>query len=297
MACFSTSLEEVVKKSDAARVQVENLQKGLDKSDASNKQIFEKKRDEFFKNVGLDDVKNGQISHNIKVEFASEFSLEKIIPVVKAAIDAAVAVYSGGKPIGGNTQKAFSDLVVSIGECAKFSSKATSSMSFATNRLSPGLFVSLYAASVTIEDSNMFGKKAVTATMYYYQLSQSNKDIEVDMTRELLLMYAESVISLNRRILELADQVSKKEISIEDFDERKATIRALINDLKPVVANYKKANPIYSDSLHQMVNKRRENTHLASFEELKSKRKNVVQPIEIEKLIKEYNDTLTDLLN
>jgi hypothetical protein len=299
MACFSTSLEEVVQKSEAARAQVENLQKGLDKSDSTNKQFFDKKRNEFFTNAGLNDVANGEISHNIKVEFASEFSLDKVIPVVKAAIDTAVAIYSGGAPIAPNTQKAFSDLVVAIGECAKFSSNATSSMSFATNRLSPGLFVSLYAASVSIEDKNMFGKKAVTATMYYYQLSKSNKDIEVDMMRELTLMYAEGVINLNKKILALAEQVADGTISMDIFKERRETIRALINDLKPSLASYKNGNPKYRELVANMVNKARVSTSmLASY---KTKSKSIVEaeksPMNLEEVIEEYNNIFTEVLH
>lgn len=298
MACFSTSLEQVVQKSEAARAQVENLQKGLDKSDSTNKQFFDKKRNEFFTNAGLDDVTNGEISHNIKVEFATEFSLDKVIPVVKAAIEAAVAIYSGGTPIGPNTQKAFSDLVVAIGECAKFSSNATSSMSFATNRLSPGLFVSLYAASVSIEDKNMFGKKAVTATMYYYQLSKSNKDIEVDMMRELTLMYAEGVINLNKKILELADQVADGSISIDVFKQRRETIKELINEMKPSLATYKKGNPKYQELVANMVKK--EKLSISALTSQKSKSKEIInadETISLEELVKEYNDTFNEILN
>lgn len=297
MACFSISLEEVVKKSEAARTEVDNLQKGLDKSDSTNKQYFDKKRNEFFSNAGLDDVTNGEISHNIKVEFASEFSLDKVIPVVKAAVDAAVAIYSGGKPIGANTQKAFSDLIVAIGECAKFSSSATSSMSFATNRLSPGLFVSLYAASVSIEDKNMFGKKAVTATMYYYQLSKSNKDIEVDMMRELTLLYAEGVINLNKKILSLAGQVAEGDITIEVFNERRETIKALINDMKPSLATYKNENSKYLELVAKMVEKEKIVVNVTKGEKVNIKGITNNNEVSVSfELIKEYNDSLTELL-
>lgn len=297
MACLSTSLEAVVKKSEAARAQVENLQKGLEISDTTNKQYFDKKRKDFFENVGLDDVTNGEIAHNIKVEFASEFSLDKIIPVVKASIEAAVAIYGGGKPIGANTQKAFSDLIVAIGECAKFSSSATSSMSFATNRLSPGLFVSLYAASVSIEDRNLFGKKAVTATMYYYQLSKSNKDIEIDNLRELTLLYAEGVINLNKKILELGYQLAEGSITAEMFNERRETIRTLINEMKLSLTNYKNENPKYQGLVQKLVEK-----EILEVDETKNERFEIKELINQNpdsinwKLAYEFNENLMELL-
>jgi hypothetical protein len=294
MACLSTSLEEVVKNSEAARKQVENLQKGLEDSNSINKKIFEDKRDEFFKNAGLDDITNGEVSQNIKVEFASEFSLEKVIPVVKAAIEAAVALYAGTTPVTGETKKAFSDLVVAIGECAKFSSSAVSSMSFASNRLSPGLFVSLYASSVNIKDTNMFGGKAVTATMYYYQLSKSNKDIEVDMKRVLMQMYAEGVISLNKKIIALGILYADGGITEDVYKERKKTIESIIKDMKPSLASYLNQNLQYREQFSNMLSQEKINANLL-FSDLKSKNLESGSPLlSVEKLSKEYNDRFKD---
>lgn len=294
MACLSTSLEEVVKNSEAARKQVENLQKGLEDSNSINKKIFEDKRDEFFKNAGLDDITNGEVSQNIKVEFASEFSLEKVIPVVKAAIEAAVALYAGTTPVTGETKKAFSDLVVAIGECAKFSSSAVSSMSFASNRLSPGLFVSLYASSVNIKDTNMFGGKAVTATMYYYQLSKSNKDIEVDMKRVLMQMYAEGVISLNKKIIALGILYADGGITEDVYKERKKTIESIIKDMKPSLASYLNQNLQYREQFSNMLSQEKIHANLL-FSDLKSKNLESGSPLlSVEKLSKEYNDRFKD---
>lgn len=294
MACLSTSLEEVVKNSEAARKQVENLQKGLEDSNSINKKIFEDKRDEFFKNAGLDDITNGEVSQNIKVEFASEFSLEKVIPVVKAAIEAAVALYAGTTPVTGETKKAFSDLVVAIGECAKFSSSAVSSMSFASNRLSPGLFVSLYASSVNIKDANMFGGKAVTATMYYYQLSKSNKDIAVDMKRVLMQMYAEGVISLNKKIIALGILYADGGITEDVYKERKKTIESIIKDMKPSLASYLNQNLQYREQFSNMLSQEKINANLL-FSDLKSKNLESGSPLlSVEKLSKEYNDRFKD---
>jgi hypothetical protein len=296
MACLSTSLEEVVKNSEAARKQVENLQKGLEDSNSINKKIFEDKRDEFFKNAGLDDITNGEVSQNIKVEFASEFSLEKVIPVVKAAIEAAVALYAGTTPVTGETKKAFSDLVVAIGECAKFSSSAVSSMSFASNRLSPGLFVSLYASSVNIKDTNMFGGKAVTATMYYYQLSKSNKDIAVDMKRVLMQMYAEGVISLNKKIIALGILYADGGITEDVYKERKKTIESIIKDMKPSLSSYLNQNLQYREQFSNMLSQEKINANLL-FSDLKSKNLESGSPLlSVEKLSKEYNGRFKDFI-
>jgi len=49
MACFSTSLDDVVKKSEAARAQIDILQKGLNESGATNKKFLKKKETSFFR--------------------------------------------------------------------------------------------------------------------------------------------------------------------------------------------------------------------------------------------------------
>lgn len=295
MACLSTSLEDVVKKADGAREQIEKLQQGLEKTDVLNRQRFKEKREEFFKNVGLNDVEPADVNFNIKVEFASEFSLDKIIPAVKAAIDTAVGLYGGVNPISDKTQKAFSDLVVAIGECAKFSSEAASSLSFATNRLSPGIFVSLYATSNSIKDANMFNKKAVTATMYYYQLSKSVKDIEIDMVREATVMYAQKVIDMNKRILELADQLALGQITYEIFVERTETIRKAIGLMRPTLASLKNESPKYNALVANLAEREIEKAATILKPSNADAMKKINRLIDTDKLIKEYNDELMRL--
>ena len=179
MSCRSAKIEEVVNDATAAVAQIEKLE-SLIKSETDQRNAeFNKRINEFLVSSGIDDESSEAETDYIKVEYASEFSLDRITNVVKESLEAAsttaVAVNTGGL-LSSDATSAYSDVVVAIGEAAKSTSSSATNGSFSATRLAPGILAFVYATSSTIKEVQTFGTEAITATAIHYKLLTSRKD-------------------------------------------------------------------------------------------------------------------------
>lgn len=182
MACRTASVERVADKTVKAKEQIDKLQSMIESQESANKARFYKQIDEHLASAKLTDAREISYTSNIKTEYTSEFSLDKIAGVVTMALKAAKAATNPAYPQAPTSPEAidaYADVVNSIAEAAKSSSSSAASMAFSMNRLAPGTIAFLYASSINIQDDETFGSEAVTTTAIYYRLMESPRDVEL----------------------------------------------------------------------------------------------------------------------
>lgn len=182
MACRTASVERVADKTVKAKEQIDKLQSMIQAQENENKAKFYKQIDEHLASAKLTDAREVSYTSNVKTEYSSEFSLDKIAGVVTSALKAVKTIKDPTNPMGLASPAAidaYTDVVNAVAEAAKSSSTSAASMSFSMNRLAPGTIAFLYASSVSIQDDETFGNEAVTTTAIYYRLMESPRDVEL----------------------------------------------------------------------------------------------------------------------
>ncbi len=222
--CRTAKIEEVVNDATAAIDQVKKLENQIKSEETARKQEFLKRIDEYLSLAGINDERFIQENTYIKVEYASEFSLDKIVEVVKDALQAAADSAIATNPtalLSSNATDSYSEVVVSIGEAAKSSSSTAANGSFSATRLAPGIIAFVYTTSVTIKEIQTFGTEAITATALHYALIESNqdfaqtKDIEtIQWTIKAALKAYKDFITLQAS---LVDRLSKNDITLDEY--------------------------------------------------------------------------------
>jgi hypothetical protein len=237
--CRTAKIEEVVNDASAAIDQVAKLENLIKSEEGKRKQEFFKRIEEYLNLSGIDDEKFIQENSYIKVEYASEFSLDKIADVVKTALKAAAASAIATNPaalLSSDATDSYSQVVVSIGEAAKSSSSTSANGSFSATRLAPGIIAFVYTTSVTIKEIQTFGTEAITATAMHYSLIESNKDFAqtksvdtVQFTIKAALKAYKDFITLQAN---LVDRLSKGEISLDEYVDLDNKYSKITKDLR-----------------------------------------------------------------
>ena len=147
MACTSGRVKNVADKTVAAKAQIDKLQAMIKDQEEVNKATFFKAIDEHLADANMTDAKEVGYSSDIKTEYTSEFSLDKIVAVVTSALKALEKSYDPAVKVPALTKDAidaYTDVVTSVAEAAKSSSTSSASLSFSMNRMSPGVLAFLY---------------------------------------------------------------------------------------------------------------------------------------------------------
>lgn len=248
--CRTAKIEEVVNQASSAINQLTKLENHIKAEENLRKQEFLKRIDDFLNLIGVDDERFIQENTYIKVEYASEFSLDKIVEVVKDALQAAAHSAVMTNPtalLSSDATDSYSEVVVSIGEAAKSSSATAANGSFSATRLAPGIIAFIYTTSVTIKEIQTFGTEAITATAIHYALIESNQDFAntgdqtaSQLAIKIALKTYKDFISLQAA---LVDRLSKGELTLEEYIELdnkysetakklKERVQAAIHDVK-----------------------------------------------------------------
>ena len=248
MACRTPSVERVADKTVNAKQQIDKLEAMIKDQEASNKATFYHQIDSHLESAKIDDARETQYQANIKTEYTSEFSLDKIAGVVTSALKAAKVATDPKNPQASTSPEAidaYSDMVVSVAEAAKSSSTAAASLAFSMSRLAPGTIAFLYASSINIQDSETFGEEAVTTTAIYYRLIQSEKDIELQGAFDATRIRVAADLETFRRFValqaDLVNQLADGKLSfdayivLDDKYAKKATeLQKRVKDGTPV---------------------------------------------------------------
>lgn len=223
MACTSGSVRAVADRTVAAKEQVVKLQNMLKEQDAVHKKTFFDMIDAHLSDAKITDARELIYSSDVKTEYTSEFSLDKIAAVVTSAIEAVGKAQDPAAKSPAMSQEAidaYTALVNRVAEAAKSTSTSAASLAFSMNRLSPGLFAFLYASSVNIKDVDTFGSEAVTSTGIYYRFIQSIDDVKNEAKFGAAVIDAKNLLDMKKLQAALTDALAAGEIDIDVWTKK-----------------------------------------------------------------------------
>jgi hypothetical protein len=218
MTCRSGSVQTAADKTVAAGAQIDKLQKMIEAQDGANKAKFLGDISSHLAAAKVADAREISYSSDIKTEYTSEFSLDKIAAVITSALKALAAAKDPtvvAPALSPEAIAAYTDVVNTVAEAAKSTSTASASLSFSMNRLSPGLFAFLSASSVNISDEDTFGTEAVTTTAIYYRFMQSIDDVKNQAAFGAAILDAKSYLNMKTLQAALVDELANGKITID----------------------------------------------------------------------------------
>jgi hypothetical protein len=240
--CRSAKIEEVVNDATAAINQIAILENQIKSEENKRDQEFLKRIDEYLDLSDVNDERFIQKNTYIKVEYASEFSLDKIVDVVKAALQAAADSAIATNPaalLTSNAADSYSEVVVSIGEAAKSSSSTAANGSFSATRLAPGIIAFVYTTSSTIKEIQTFGTEAITATAMHYALIESNQDYAQTKDVETIQWAIKSALKAYKDFITLqaalVGRLSRGEITLEEYVDKDNKYTVIAKSLREKV--------------------------------------------------------------
>jgi hypothetical protein len=220
MACTSGSVQTVADKTVAAKAQIDRLQTMIKEQEGVNRATFFGAIATHLADAKVTDAREISYNSDIKTEYTSEFSLDKIAAVVTKALKAAVAAQDPTAKVPAMSAEAiaaYTDVVNAVAEAAKSSSTSSASLSFSMNRLSPGMFAFLYATSINIKDADTFGTEAVTTTAIYYRFMQSIEDVKNEARFGEAVIDARNLLSMKTLQAALTDDLASGKINIDEW--------------------------------------------------------------------------------
>ncbi len=222
MACRTPSVQRAANKTTAAANAVTQLEAALRTKDAANKAEFFQNIDSHLADAKVTDAREVSYSSDVKTEYSSEFSLDKIAAVVTSALTALAKTQDPTNPkpaMSPEAIAAYTDVVNTVAEAAKSSSQSASSLSFSMNRIAPGSFAFLYATSVNITDKETFGSEAVTSTSIYYRFMQSIQDLKNEAKFGEAVIDARNLINMKTLQAALTDRLATGNITIDQWTD------------------------------------------------------------------------------
>ena len=218
MTCSSGSVQSVADKTVKAKEQIDKLQNMLKSQEEKNKALFYQQMDQHLKDSKISDAREIGYNSDIKTEYVSEFSLDKIASVVVSTLKALEKVKDPSVKSPATSPEAidaYVDVVNTVAQAAKSSATSSSSLSFSMNRLSPGMYAFLYASSANIKDEDTFGTEAVTSTAIYYRIIESIEDVKNEASFQKTLIDANNLLNMKTLQAGLTDSLKKGEITID----------------------------------------------------------------------------------
>lgn len=235
MTCSSPSVKSVADKTENAKAQVRKLEQSLLDDDAKYEKYFKDEKEKSLSDAKIADARIINSNKDIKVEYSSEFSLDKIAAVI---VDQLKTVAKGLSPkipepsMLDDAVNSYVDLVNSVAQSAKSSAKSSASLSFSMTRLSPGLFAFLYATSTTLKDVDTFGSEAICCTAIYYSFVESIDDLKNESKFDEAVIDTQNL--KNMKILQagLTEQLANKEIDIQTWSKLDKEYSKAIKQIK-----------------------------------------------------------------
>jgi len=235
MVCTSGSVESVAKKTQKANDQVKKLQEMLQQDMESTKKKFYAEIDRHLHDAGVHDARELTYSADIKTEYTSEFSLDKLAGVITKALDAVKAAKDPKSTQPATSPEAidaYKNLVNSVAEAAKSSSTSASSLSFSMNRLSPGVFAFLQASSVNMKDEDTFGSEAITSTAIFYRIIESIDDVKNEAEFVATLIDQQSYLHMKILQAALVDDLASGKLSLDEWQKKDDAYSGAVAKLK-----------------------------------------------------------------
>lgn len=238
MACTSGSVRNVANNTVRAQKEIDSLQVMIEAQSSADKNKFSNQIAESLAAAHVTDATQIGDGLDVKTEYASEFSLNKIAAVVTSVLNVIANEQGPTNPFAMNTRAidAYADLVNTVAEAAKSSSSASANLSFSMNRLSPGVLAFLYASSVSIKDEDTFGTEAVTTTAIYYRFMQSIDDVRNHTKFGEAIIDAKNLLNMKRLQAALTDELANGKINIDEWKKKDDAYSNAIETIKERLA-------------------------------------------------------------
>lgn len=241
MTCTSGSVEKVSKNHTNAAEQIKKLEAALQANQTTYKNEFFAQIAQSLASAKITDARQLEYAENMKTEYTSEFSLDKIAAVVVAALNAVVAAKDPTSPTPGMDKEAieaYTAVVNTVAEAAKSSSQSSSSLAYSMSRLCPGIYAFLQAKSTSILDEDTFGSEAVSVTSIFYRVMQSIDDIKNEAKFGLAVLDAQNLIDMKKLQLGLTKRLTDGEIDIDTWIKLDGKYEGIIQELKDRLAEH-----------------------------------------------------------
>lgn len=241
MTCTSGSVEKVAKDHVNAAAEVKRLEDSLTAQSDAYKTAFYADIATHLADAKITDAIQMEYAFNMKTEYTSEFSLDKIAAVVVAALKAVVAAKNPASPTPGmdaEAIEAYANVVNTVAEAAKSSSQSSSSMSFSMTRLAPGIYAFLQAKSTNILDEDTFGSEAVSVTAILYRIMQSIDDIKNQAEFGLAILDAKNLVDMKALQVGLTARLGAGGIDIDTWIKLDSKYEGIIQGLKDRLAEH-----------------------------------------------------------
>ena len=223
MTCTSGSVQTVADNTVKAKQQIDKLQDMIKAQESANKQTFYDNIKQHLTDAKVKDGRELSYASDIKTEYTSEFSLDKIAAVVTAALKAVAAAQdplAKAPALSPAAIAAYVDVVNTVAEAAKAKASAAASLSFSMSRMSPGLFAFLSASTVNITDVDTFGTEAVTTTAIYYRFMQSINDVQNQAAFGAAVIDAKNLLDMKELQAGLTKLLELGNITIDDWTKK-----------------------------------------------------------------------------
>lgn len=239
MVCTSGSVAAVANKTVKAKQEIDQLQAMIQAQDGAYKATFFNAINTHLADAKVTDAREIGYNSDIKTEYTSEFSLDKIAAVVTKALKAAVAAQDPTAPapaLSKNAIEAYTEVVNAVAEAAKSSSTSSTSLSFSMNRLSPGLFSFLYAQSLNIKSVDTFGTEAVTTTAIYCRLMESIDDVKNATAFGEAVIDARNLLNMKTLQAALTDDLASGKINLDEWMKKDDAYSIAVERIKKRLA-------------------------------------------------------------
>jgi len=223
MVCTSGSVQNAADKTAKAKEQVNELQKKLENDASAADAKFKNMINTSLIAAKVTDQRLLGENYDIKVEYVSEFSLDKIANVIKKAlaeIKKTKKAESGDVAMTDDAIDGYADLIGAIADAAKSTSQAAASLSYSMNRLAKGIFAFVYATSVTLRDVDTFGEEAVTATSIFYKFYESIDDANQETAFSNAVIDSDRVIHWKALQASYIDDYAKGTLNETEYEKK-----------------------------------------------------------------------------
>ncbi|EIF0629162.1 hypothetical protein LFP87_004534 [Salmonella enterica] len=235
MACRSASVERVADKTVSARDQIEKLQKMIASQNDQHTNAFQNLIGNYYKSAKITDAKIIGQSSDVKTEYASEFSIDKMANVVIKVLEAAAAVKNPdvqNPATSPEALKAYTNVVNSVAEAAKSKSSSAANLAFSATRIVPGIIAFLYAASVNLQDEETFGSETITTTAIYYQIVESINDLNSQAAFDVATIQYYSIVAMKKLQALQIQSLAKKEMTLQEWKDLNASYSQIIKEMQ-----------------------------------------------------------------
>lgn len=226
---LSPKVDRAARKSEKAADSIRKLELSVQNQAKTQRDDFFSQINEALGRMGITDAEEFTYDIQVKTEYSSEISLDKIANAVTAALKAVAAQADPTDPapaMSPDAIEAYSGLVAAIAEAAKSGSRTAGSLTFSSTRLSPGFLAFLYSSSQSLTDEAMFGKETVTSTAVFHRIMRSKEDIVKTAEFESVLFEYYNVKTWQTILKIYLEDFKARRIDAKTWREADATGRA-----------------------------------------------------------------------